>query len=81
MKDYKSVKTFLSKYLPRDTSTIFLAALLGVLVSVYNELFFLIKIKYELADITLSSIKLLVLIVVFLIVLITYIISLNSQEK
>ena len=81
MKEKKSVKTFLSKYLPRDTSTIFLAALLGILVSVYNELFILIKLKYELSDMTISTIKLFVLILVFFVVLMTYKISLNLQEK
>ena len=81
MKDLKSIKTLLATYFPRDTSTIFLAALLGILVSVYNELFFLIKAEYKVEDTTLSTVKLLVLFVVFVVVLLIYLISLNSQEK
>lgn len=81
MKDVKSIKTFLAKYLPRDTSTILLAALLGILVSLYNECFFLIQTEFNLDNTTISSIKMFVLIVVFVVALLTYLISIDSQEK
>lgn len=81
MKEKEHFKTLLSKYLPRDTSTIFLAALLGILVSAYNEVFFLIKIGLEINDQIISVIKLVTLTVGFIVVMIIYRISINSKEN